>query len=100
MYLSDDLRWLSIINGLEVLLHSSVIILLRVQVIAELAKDDVLLGRVQSCFLSQVDGQNIQVALVEYVKFLSKRLLMISEDLDIVSSEYRCSSRNVPSHRL
>lgn len=59
VYLSDDLRWLSIINGLEILLHSSVIVLLRVQVVAKLAKDNVLLGRVQSCFLSQVDGQNI-----------------------------------------
>lgn len=100
MYLSDDLRWLSIINGLEVLLHSSVIILLRIQVIAKLAKDDVLLGRVQSCFLSKVDGQNIQVALIEYVKFLSKGFLMISEDLDIISSEHRYSADNVPFHRL
>jgi hypothetical protein len=99
-YLPDYLRWLSIVDGFEILLHSSIIILLGVQVVTKLAKDNVLLGRVQSCLLSQVDSQNIQVTLVEYVKFLRKRLLVVSEDLNVVSSERQKSSCILPFRQL
>ena len=90
-YLSDYLRWLSVVNGFEVLLHSSIIVLLGVQVVAKLAKDAILLRGVQACLLGQVNSQNVQVALVQYVKLLRKRFLMISENLNVVSSEsWRC----------
>ena len=41
--LAYNLRRLGVINGLQVLLHGCVVILLRVQVVAKLPKDDVLL---------------------------------------------------------
>ena len=99
-YLSDDLRRFSVIDGFEILLHSSIIVLLGIQVVAKFAKDDVLLGRVQSGLLGQVDSQNIQITLVEYVEFLRKRLFMIPENLNTVSSKLGQSVVIVPFHRL
>lgn len=99
-YLSDDLRRFSVIDGFEILLHSSIIVLLGIQVVAKFAKDDVLLGRVQSGLLGQVDSQNIQITLVEYVEFLRKRLFMIPENLNTVSSKLGQSVGIVPFHRL
>jgi hypothetical protein len=58
-YLANNLGWLGVVNGFEVLLHSRVIILLRVQVVAELSKNDVLLRCIETCFLCQIDGQDI-----------------------------------------
>lgn len=58
-YLSDYLRWLSIVNGFEVLLHGGIVILLGVQVVSKFAKDDILLSRVQACLLGQVNSQNV-----------------------------------------
>jgi hypothetical protein len=44
--LANDLRWLRVIDSLQVLLHSCVVVLLRVQVITKLPKNDVLLRSV------------------------------------------------------
>jgi hypothetical protein len=55
-YFSDDLRWLSIVNGFEILLHGGIVITFLVQEIAIFSVDDVLLGVVDSKFLCKVDG--------------------------------------------
>jgi hypothetical protein len=58
-YLANDLGWFGVVNGFEVLLHSCVIVLLRVQIVAELSENDVLLRCIEACFLCQVDGQDV-----------------------------------------
>lgn len=45
-HLPYDLRRFSIVDGFQVLLHCCVIVLLRIQVVAELSKYDVLLRSV------------------------------------------------------
>lgn len=42
---------------------------------------DVLLGMVDAEFLRKVDGKNVEMSLIQYLKFLLDCLFMVSEDL-------------------
>ena len=80
-YLSDDLRRLCVVDSLQILLHGCIVISFLIQEVTIFAVDDVLLGVVDAELLRKVYGKNVEMALIQYLKFLLDCLFMISEDL-------------------
>ena len=76
-YLSNDLRWLSIVDGLKVLLHSTIVIRFLVQKVAILAVYHILLLSIHPGLLSQRDGILEKVPLIQDFQSLLQRLLVV-----------------------
>ena len=76
--LSDDLRWLGIVDGSEVLLHRSVVVSFLIEIIAIFPEDDVLLYFVDSFFLCEIDGKDIEIPFIQNLQFLLQRLLLVA----------------------
>ena len=64
-HLPYDLRWLCVVNCLQVLLHRSIIVPFFVQVISISPQDDVALRSINADLLGQVDRQNIKISLIK-----------------------------------
>ena len=75
----NDLRRLSVVDSTQVLLHSCIVVALLIQKVAILAKNDVLLYDIDSRLLRKIDGKDVEVALVQDLKFL----LLDEEFLDL-----------------
>lgn len=81
--LANNLRRFGVVNGPKILLHSSIIIPALVQEIAVLAVNGVLLQCIDADFLCKIDGQNVEIALVENLQSLLEALLAISKQLKL-----------------
>ena len=77
-YLSNDLRWFSIVDCLQILLHSTIVIRFLVQKVAILAVYHVLLLGIHPRLLSQRDGIFEKVPLIQDFQSLLQRLLVVS----------------------
>ena len=53
--LANDLRWLSVVNCLQVLLHRRIIIAFFVQIVPILSKNDIALMSVNASLLRKID---------------------------------------------
>lgn len=69
-HLSNDLGWFRVIDCFQILLHRTIVILLLVQKVSILAKDDILLAGIHSSLLCQIDGVHEKVSLVENLQSL------------------------------
>lgn len=67
---SDDLGWLGIVDRSQVLLHRCIVVALPIKIVSILSEDDILLSFVCAKLLRQVDGVNIQIALVQDLQLL------------------------------
>lgn len=80
-HLANDLGWLGIVNGPQVLLHGSVIVTPLVQEITILAIDGILLQSIDTNLLGKVDSQDVKIALVQDLEPLLETLFPIAKDL-------------------
>lgn len=78
------------------MLHGSVVVLLLVQVVTKFPQNHVLLRGVESSLLREIDGKNIKIPLIQYVKLLSERFFVIPENLTYISMELEYT--NMESH--
>jgi hypothetical protein len=83
--LPNNLRRLRVVNGSQVLLHCGVVISFLIKIISVPAVYGVLLIRVDTDLLRQVDGQDIEVALVKDLESLLKALLSVPINLSNIS---------------
>lgn len=80
-YLANDLRRFSVVDRPEVLLHGRIIVAFLVKKITILAIDGILLQRIDSGLLRQIDGENVKIALIKNFEFLLQTLLPIAQYL-------------------
>lgn len=87
---ANDLRWLRVVDGSQILLHCRVVVSLLIQEVAVLSEDDILLDLVGTKLLGQVDGVDVEIPLVENLQLLLEALLLISVQL-FGGSVHRCT---------
>lgn len=64
------MRRLRVVDGFEILLHGTIVVCFLIEIVSILAIDDVLMHDVQVGLQRQVDGKNVQVALIQDIKLL------------------------------
>ena len=69
------------INRLQILLHSSIVVPLLMQVITILTENHVPLSSIDTGFLCKIDSKDVEIALVENFEFLLQCLLVIPKEL-------------------
>ena len=67
-HFTDNLRRFRVVDGLDVLRHGVVVVALLIQVVTVLSIDDVLLLHVHARFLGKVEGQRVEIALIEQLQ--------------------------------
>jgi hypothetical protein len=98
--LSNNLRRFRIVNGSQILLHCGIVISFLIQIISVPAVYGVLLMRVNADLLRQVDGQDIEIALVKNLESLLEALLSVPINLSNISIFEIRFAVCVPFHRL
>ena len=80
-HLADDLGGLRVVDSLNVLRHGVVVIALLIEVVTVLSINDVLLLHVHARFLGKVEGERVEIALIEQLQPVLQRLLVVAIDL-------------------
>ena len=81
LYLAYHLGRLGVINRFQILLHSSVVVTLLMQVITVLAENHIALSSIDTGLLGKVDSKDIEITLVKNLELLLQCLLVISKEL-------------------
>lgn len=77
-YLTNDLRWLCVVDRLQVLLHGTIVLSLLIQMVSILPENNILLLRFHARLLRQIDGKGEEIPLIENLEALLERFFVIS----------------------
>ena len=75
---SKYLRRLCDVNCSKILLHGCIVIPFLIQVISIFTKYDILRGLINTCFLSNIDGKNVKIPLIQNLQLLLQAFLLVT----------------------